>query len=257
MTRLGGLEPAQDRVAEERQVADRVEDLVAHELVLEAQLVVEDAGLADHDRVLEAAAERQAALAQELHLAQEAEGARRCDLLGEAARRHPQRERLVPQQRVVEADRVADLEVLARDEPRALGAVNHLDGLLDPQQLARHRERPQPRLVQQDHEGRRAAVEHRDFRAVHLDAHVVDAEARERRQQVLDRADRDAVPAAASWRGPGSRCGRASRGISTPTSVRTKRMPCSAGAGTSRRRTGRPQWSPIPVHATSRLSVRR
>ena len=48
--------------------------------------------------------------------------------------------------------------------------------------------------MQQDHEGRRAAVEHRDFRAVHLDAHVVDPEARERRQQVLDRSDRDAVP---------------------------------------------------------------
>ena len=63
--------------ADERQVPHGVEDLVADELVLEAQLVVEDARLADHDGVLEAAAEGEAALAQELDLAQEAEGAGR------------------------------------------------------------------------------------------------------------------------------------------------------------------------------------
>jgi hypothetical protein len=166
---------------------------VAHELVLEAQLVVEHTGLADHHGVLEAAAEREPGLAQQLHFPQEAEGARGGDEVGEAARRDAQRQRLVPQQRVVEADRVADLEVVARHEPRALGAVDHLDRARDAQQLARHRERPQAHLVQQDHERRGAAVEDRHFRTVHLDAHVVDPETHERRQQVLDGPDRHAV----------------------------------------------------------------
>ncbi len=80
---LRRLEVAEQRVAEQRQVADRVEDLVAHELVLEAQLVVEHAGLADHHRVLEAAAQGEAVPAQRLHLAQEAERARGGDALRE------------------------------------------------------------------------------------------------------------------------------------------------------------------------------
>ena len=66
-------------MADQRQVADHVEDLVAHELVFEAQRV-QHAGVADDDGVLERAAERQAVLAQPLHFLQEAEGARRGDV---------------------------------------------------------------------------------------------------------------------------------------------------------------------------------
>jgi len=187
-----GLQASQEGVAEEREVPDRVQDLVPDELVLEAQLVVEDARLADHHRVLEAAAEREAALAQHLDLAEEAERAGGGDRLGEAARRHAQREGLVAQQRVIEADRVADLEVVGGSQARALRAVHHLDLLADLDVQARHGEGPQPRLMQQHHEGSGAAVEDRNLGAVHLDPHVVDAQPRERREQVLDGADRDA-----------------------------------------------------------------
>ena len=76
-------EVADHRVADERQVADRVENLVADELVLEAQRVVQHAGLAEDDRVLERAAERQAVLPQHLDVLQERERARRRDLLDE------------------------------------------------------------------------------------------------------------------------------------------------------------------------------
>ena len=74
---------ADDRVADERQIADDVEDLVADELVLEAQRVVEHAGLAEHDRVVERAAEGEALLAQRLDFLQEPERARRRDLVDE------------------------------------------------------------------------------------------------------------------------------------------------------------------------------
>ena len=86
MTRLRGFHVADDRMPEERQVADPVEDLVAHELVLEAQLVVEDPGLTDHDGVVEASPEGQAAPSQHLDLPQEAEGARRGDLFRRRSR---------------------------------------------------------------------------------------------------------------------------------------------------------------------------
>ena len=75
-------EMADDRIPDERHVADDVENLVAHELVLEAQRV-ERAGLAEHDRVLERAAERQPVLPQHLDFLQEAERPRRRDLFDE------------------------------------------------------------------------------------------------------------------------------------------------------------------------------
>ena len=71
--------------------------------------------------------------------------------------------------------------------------MHDLDRLQHPEMQARHGERAQAGLVQQDHERRRAAVEDRDLGAVDLDEHVVDTEGQERRQEVLDRADREAV----------------------------------------------------------------
>ena len=53
---------ADDRVADERHIADHVQNLVPHELVVEPQRVVQHAGIADDDRVLERAAERAGAI---------------------------------------------------------------------------------------------------------------------------------------------------------------------------------------------------
>ena len=76
-----------DHGASERmQVAHQVEDLVADELVGEAQVVVEHDALADHDGVVERSAPRQAVLAHERHVAEEAVRPRRRQL---ALRRRP------------------------------------------------------------------------------------------------------------------------------------------------------------------------
>ena len=56
---LAGLEVRHQGMAEQRQVADGIEDLVADELVLEAQRVVQHAGFAEHDRVLDGTAARE------------------------------------------------------------------------------------------------------------------------------------------------------------------------------------------------------
>ena len=71
-----------NRMADQRQIADHIQNLVPHELVLEPQRI-EHAGLAEDDRVLERAAERQAALAQHLDFLQEAERPRRRNLVDE------------------------------------------------------------------------------------------------------------------------------------------------------------------------------
>jgi hypothetical protein len=83
--------------------------------------------------------------------------------------------------------------MVRRRQARPLAALLHLDGLQDAQRAARRVVGLEPGLVDEDHEGRRAAVEHRDLGAVHLDQHVVDAQGQQRRQQVLDGVHRDPV----------------------------------------------------------------
>ena len=90
-----------DGISDQRQVADDIENLVADEFVFETQRI-QHAGVADHDGVLERAAERQAVLAQPLHFLEEAEGARRGDVIRERCFGDALRARLVPQQRMIE-----------------------------------------------------------------------------------------------------------------------------------------------------------
>ena len=113
---------ADDRMADERQVADDVENLVADELVLEAQRV-ERPGLAEHDGVVERPAQRESALTHHLDVLEEAERARRGDVFGEALFRQSHGAALLTKQRMVEADRVGDLEVVRRVERDPLVAL--------------------------------------------------------------------------------------------------------------------------------------
>src|SRR5262245_39923391 len=74
---------ADHRIADQGKVADGIENLVTDELVLEPERVVEDAGLAEDDRVFERAAEGEAILAEHLDVLQEREGPRWRHFLGE------------------------------------------------------------------------------------------------------------------------------------------------------------------------------
>ena len=180
---------ALDRVADEGEVADHVENLVADELVLEPQRV-EDAGLPEHDRVLERAAERQALLAQHLDFLQEAERPRRRDLVHERLLIHVHRLLLVTEERVVEADRVGDAEAIGREERDALVALLNLDLTKDLDRLARHTEVLHARVLNQVDPGGGAAVHDRHFGVIELDERVVDPQGAQGREQVLDRFDR-------------------------------------------------------------------
>jgi len=68
-------------------------------------------------------AERQAVLPKHFDVFQERERARRRDIFDERLFGDPQRPRLVPEQRVVVADAVGDLEMVRRVERDALVAA--------------------------------------------------------------------------------------------------------------------------------------
>ena len=120
---------ADDGVTHERHIADDVEDLVPHELVVEAQGIVEHARVADDDRVLERSSKGEPLLAHHLDLLEEAERARRRNLLDERLLRQPNRSRLVAKHRMVERDAVSDLEVIRRVERDPLVSARQRDRL--------------------------------------------------------------------------------------------------------------------------------
>src|SRR5215471_2473516 len=162
--------------ARQREIADRVQDLVTDELVRKAQaLRVEDAVVADDQRVLQRGAERVARIPQSGDIAHEAEGAGAGDLAAEAVGPQVERERLTPDQRVIELDFGFDAEAARIGPDFAVGIaqgnpyrLEHLD--VAPRLL----ERLEPDLIDGGDERRRAAVHDRSFRPVDLDHGIVD-----------------------------------------------------------------------------------
>src|SRR5262249_6914760 len=93
-------------VSDQREVADGIKNLVANELVFERQRVIEHAGLAEDDGVIERATERQTVLPQHFDILQERKCPRRRNLFNEALFGDSDRARLMPEQRMVVADAI-------------------------------------------------------------------------------------------------------------------------------------------------------
>ena len=185
---------ALNRAAEQREVADQVEDLVPDELVAIAELV-QHAALADDDRVVERAALRQAVPAQLIDVLQEAVGPGRRELPDERFFCRLARNHLGSDGRMGAVKRVADAERVAGEdlEPAGLGA--DADRPADDERLAPGAKRHAAGRAQQRDEGLGAAVGCRNFGSIHLDVEVVDAESRGRGHEMLDRLDARAVRA--------------------------------------------------------------
>jgi hypothetical protein len=96
---------------------------------------------------------------------------------------------------MVEADRVGDAELVGRAQARPLGAPHHFHRPQHLQVTTRDLVWPQPGFVDEDHEGRRAAVHHGDLGTVHLHQHIVHAQGIEGGEEVLDGVDGDPVAA--------------------------------------------------------------
>src|SRR6185312_15816914 len=190
MARLVRVVGANQAVAKQVQVANRVEDLVLDELILVAQAVlVQHPVIVQHHGIVHRAAQGQVCLPQDLDVAHEAEGARAADFLD--VRRGGEVDLAVRgalgNDRVVEVDREADLESLERGETGPLVAVFHANRLADADETLGGVLLLDPGRLQQEHEGPRAAVHDRHFgrRQVHIG--IVDAQPGHRRKQVLDR----------------------------------------------------------------------
>ena len=76
-------DPTADRLAEQCEIAHHIEDLVAHELVREAQLSVDDTVLPDEDAVVESSPGGEPSRGELREFMYEAERAGRCDLVAE------------------------------------------------------------------------------------------------------------------------------------------------------------------------------
>ena len=84
---------------------------------------------------------------------------------------------------------VGDLERGPRREPRAGVALGDLDRPYHAKEAPARGQRARADRLQGEDEGGRAAIHDRQLRRVHVDFHVVDAEARQRGEQVLDGGD--------------------------------------------------------------------
>src|SRR4051794_38663156 len=127
VTGLRGADLADDRTADECEIAEQIENLVAHELVAEAELAAHDALVVEHDAVIDRAAARETGSAELLNVAHEAERAGGGDLLEEAVVIEVELERLAADARMVEIDLVLENQAIRRGNADAFVAVDHFD----------------------------------------------------------------------------------------------------------------------------------
>ncbi len=194
VARAEGAVGRQQRPADDVEVADGVEDLVLHELVVIAQAVgIEHLVVVHDDGVVEPAAQGQAARAHHLHVLREAEGARARDVARVVARAEVELHALAGgiHGGVGEVDFEAQLVAVVGLEPRPLEllalALAHLDGARDADELLRCVLQHHAGALQQEHEGGRRAVEDGHFLGRDVDVEIVQPQSRAGRHEVLDR----------------------------------------------------------------------
>ena len=198
------LEMPGDRRTGKVKVAHAVENLVPDELVLIAQaLFVKNLVAADHHRVIEAATTCQTHFAQLIDLFGKAEGPRARDFALECAVHQSDALVLFSDCVAVEIDLEADRETITGGErclPSVIGYRNALEDLNDAAGLVLCHD---TRTFDEEHEGCRAAIHDRHFRAVNLDIDIVDAATGERGEQMFNGGNLDPVVSAQS----GAKCG--------------------------------------------------
>jgi len=168
---------------------------VTHKFVREPQIIVENRVVADNDGVFETPALDQALFLEHPHFPQETERARGRDFLFVGLRRDGVRGVLRAHRRVVVRDGHGQARFLRGKHAQGLVVRFEIDGLLDFDVLALGILFDEPGVLQGVQERQRAPVADRRLIGVDLDIHVVDADPGDRRQDVFDRVDGDAVDA--------------------------------------------------------------
>ena len=165
---------------------------MAHELVFIAQAIgVEDAVFIHDDGVFQRTATRQAHAAQAFHVLHEAKGARArhvvhirhvAEVDGGALHR-------AIDGRMIEFDEEVELEAVVRRQARPFLrvtlAVTHFHGLDDLDEFLRRLLLFHASLLQQVDEGRGGTIHDGNFFRIHVDVHIIDAQAGRSRHQML------------------------------------------------------------------------
>ena len=187
-----GDDVAEDVMAGEGKVANEVEDLVAGELVAEAEIAVEDALAGEDDDTLFGGAADEAHVAEFLFVFTPAEGAGRGDFAFVGAGGEVDLVALAADGGG-EVDFVGDGIALAGIDADELVALADLDVFQDAEVLAAAALAFEADVTEGLGVGQGTAVEDGELEVVELDEDVIDAHAEEGRKQVLGGGDEDAL----------------------------------------------------------------
>lgn len=184
-----------DAPAGERQIADRVQNLVPDEFIGVAQpFRIEDPLALQGYRVLEGRAKREARFAEPLYIGKKAECPGAGQFAPEKSRHEIDRFFLAANGGAIEIDLDIEMQtrlasVLRRMQFAEAAPIGDPYWPHNSDVAARRRERLYPGLIDKIDKLRGRAVHDRNFRPIDLDKRVVDAEPPEGREQMLDGRD--------------------------------------------------------------------
>src|SRR5579863_10335695 len=176
---------AENLLAQQREISDQVENLVAHEFVGETERAVLDAVAREHDAVFPRRSANQSHVAHGLLVLARAEGAGGGNVLQVAAVGKFYLEGFFADERVREVDGVRNRIRVAGINRNKFVPLAHFQLAANLQIFARAPLLAYASLANHVDKRLGAAVEDGQFQVVELDDGVVDAQADERREQVL------------------------------------------------------------------------
>jgi len=190
---FAGFHAAEERQADESQVADQVEGLVAAELIGIAEGAVHDAVLGEDDGVIEGAAADEAHGAERLDIGFEAEGAGAGENLAEGFGIDEHFDFLLADKRVGKVDVATYAEFVGGIDADAATVFDNFDWLEDPEVTSFTAKTAEASLIEELEEGLGRAVENGDFDVVEVDEDVVDAVRIGCGEKVLGGGEQDAL----------------------------------------------------------------
>jgi hypothetical protein len=190
---LAGFDAAEERKADEGEVADEVEGLVAAEFVGIAEGTVHDAVLGEDDGVIEGAAADEAHGAERLDIGFEAEGAGAGEKLAERIGIYEQFNLLLADQRMGKIDVAADAEFVGGINGDAAAVFDDFDGLEDAEIASFAAKAAEAGSIEELEERLGGTVEDGNFDVVEVDKDVVDAVGIGSGKKVLGGGEEDAL----------------------------------------------------------------
>lgn len=186
VTRFTNDKMADDRSAQDSQIADEIQHLVPYEFILIPQaVVIDNPEVINDDGIVEGASLSQTVFPQCLDVLQEPEGSSTADLIDELFARKAQLVGLVAQQRVLKIDGVGDLELFGGIDIDESVPLVDLENLSDHDKSFRHSLSSNARAVQEKDEGGRTSIHNGDLRSLNLHPGIIDAQPEEGRHQMF------------------------------------------------------------------------